>query len=212
VKALASESRPTFCFTIAVVLLLAVFFSAQIVFPQDQKSVVDEKQQVGKWVRSFLNTWLVERNIQKAKTSFTKTAYTNEAMLQESCAGYIKAADRKSQTAISAGIEKFLQDFLPQKPAASLEEVLDRKAVSEIVYGSGSNPINNPESDSYIIVKLKKNQLPDNDSAETEFLRKHLPASDFYASFVPVGGGWVYFLWISEDNRWEIYHASVVCV
>jgi len=192
--------------------MLGVCFSSQNAFAQSQKSVPNEQKQVSETVESFLSAWLVERNIEKAKTFFAKSAYSNEAMLQESCAVYIKAVDRMSDMAITAGIEKFLQDFLPEKPAASLKLVLDRKSVSEILYEPGMKPINNPESDYHVLAKLRKDQLPPNESGETEFLRKHLPVNDFYASFVPVGGGWTYFLWIFENNRWAIYHASIVCL
>jgi hypothetical protein len=198
--------------TMMVCLLLGIIIiPTQIAFSREQDSVMDEPQHLKKSIRLFLTAWLIERNIEKAETKFGKSAYANEAMFSESCAGYIKEADRKLKAAIKAGIEQFLRDGLPEKPVTSLDAALEKRSVSEMARQIRGRAMNNPEKDHFLLLKLKKNQVPVDEAWAKIYLQKNLP-EDFYVSFVPIGGGLVYFLWISEDNRWAIYHASLVCM
>jgi hypothetical protein len=198
---------------IASILLLEACLGAQAprkAMPKDEKTTMTEQQRIRDSVQSFLTVWLVDRSLDKAKLSFGDAVFNNEALLQASCAGYIKSEDRKSETARRAGVQKFLQDFLPKEPAVSLDKVLNREAIMPLVDQLGFKPANSPEADLFILAKLTKEQLPVNESWETDYLRKNLPAS-FYASFVPIGQGLIYFLWVPEGNNWVIYHASLVC-
>ena len=84
-------------------------------------SSMTEIQRVRDSVRLFLTAWLVDRDLDTAKSAFGKAAFKNDALLQASCARYIKPDDRGSDIAIKAGIEKFLQDYLPKAPVTSLD-------------------------------------------------------------------------------------------
>lgn len=170
-----------------------------------------EQQRVRNDVQSFLTAWLVDRNLEKAKSWFGEAAFTNEAILQAPCASYIKSDDRGSETARIAGVQKFLQDFLPQERAASLGEVLSRDASSALVDQLGTRPVNDPKVDLFVLAKLTTEQLPIDKSCVADYLRKTLPSS-FYVTFVPVDRGMVYFLWVPQGSDWRIYHASLVCM
>lgn len=170
-----------------------------------------EQQRVRDDVQSFLTTWLVDRNIEKAKLSFGAAAIGNEAILQASCAGYIRPEERGSEMARRTGVQKFLQDFLPQKPVTALGEVLTRDATSVLLDQLGTKITNDPRADLFVLAKLSKAELPGDDPRDVDYLRKNLPSS-FYISFVPVGQGMIYFVWVSQGNEWRIYHASLVCM
>lgn len=205
---------PFYAGVIVGILLIEACVSAQAppkASQKGEKTIMTEQQSVRESVRSFLTVWLVDRNLDKAKLSFGNAAFNNEALLQASCAGYIKSEDRKSEAARRAGVQKFLQDFLPKNPVTSLDKVLNREAIMPLVNRLALKPANSPESDLFILAKLTKEQLPVNESWEAEYLRKNLPAN-FYASFVPIGEGLIYFLWVPEGNNWVIYQASLVCI
>lgn len=201
---------------ITSILLIEACLSAQSPPKEASKSErvnMTEPQRIRDYVRSFLTAWLVDRDIDKAKLSFGGAAFNNEALFQASCAGYIKSEDRKSETARRAGVQKFLQDFLPKSPVVSLDKVLNKETIKSLLDPLGFKPANNPEMDLFILAKLTKKQLPVNDESwEEDYLQKNLPPS-FYASFVPIGQGLIYFLWVPEEgSRWVIYHASLVCM
>lgn len=196
------------------ILLIEACLSAQAppkATPTGEKATMTEQQRIRDCIRSFLTVWLVDRNVDKAKLSFGNAAFSNEALLQASCAGYIKPDDRKSEVARRAGVQKFLQDFLPQDAAVSLDKLLNRDAIFPLVDQLGFKPANSPEADLFVLAKLTKEQLAVDESWEADYLRKNLPAS-FYASFVPIGQGLIYFIWVPEGNSWVIYHASLVCM
>lgn len=170
-----------------------------------------EQQRVRNAVQSFLTVWLVDQNLEKAKSSFGEAAFTNEAILQAPCAGYIKPDDRGSETARRAGVQRFLQDFLPKKRAATLGEVLSRDAISALVEQLGTKLVNDPKADLFVLARLTTEQLPIGESRDADYLRRTL-SSSFYVSFVPVGQGMIYFLWVPQGSDWRIYHASLVCM
>jgi hypothetical protein len=170
-----------------------------------------EQQRVRNAVQSFLTVWLVDQDLEKAKSSFGAAGFTNEAMLQASCAGYIKPDDRGSETARRAGVQKFLQDFLPQKRAATLGEVLSREPISALVEQLGTKLVNDPKVDLFVLARLTTEQLPIGESGDADYFRRTLPPS-FYVSFVPIGQGMIYFVWVPQGSDWRIYHASLVCM
>lgn len=172
-----------------------------------------EHQLVRDTVQSFLSVWLIESATDRALLFFGDAAFQNEAMLAASCANYIKPEERSSEQARRAGVNKFLQDFTPTERKTNLSEVLNREAIVPLVAQMGSKVINDPQADLFVVAKMTQEELPVEESKETEYLRTHLPAT-FYVSFVPVGEGMVYFLWVPEDKdkAWKIYHASIVCM
>ncbi len=170
-----------------------------------------EQQCVRNDVQSFLTAWLVNRNLEQAKRSFAAAAFSNEAMLQAPCADYIKPGDRGSATARRAGVEEFLKDFLPPRQVSSLGEVLSRDALSALVDQLGTRIVNDPKVDLFAVARLTTAQLPVGEARDAEYLRRNLPPR-FYASFVPIGQGMIYFLWVPQGNDWRIYHASLVCM
>jgi len=162
-------------------------------------------------VRSFLSTWLIERDPGRAVLFFGKDAFKNEAMLSASCAGYIKPNERTSETARRAGVDKFLRDFVPAEAKPALSAVLNRAAVAALEKQMAGKLTNDPNVDLFAVAKLTKDDLPLEESKESDYLRLHLPAS-FYASFVPIDEGLIYFVWVPEGKTWKIYHASLVCM
>ena len=170
-----------------------------------------EIQRVRDSVRSFLTSWLLDRDVSEAKKSFGSAAFKNAALLQDPCAQYIKYDDLKSEKAISSGIEEFLRDFLPNPSVTSLHQVLNKQTIASLADQFESRSVNNAMSDLFILVKLSKNELTGEESWETDYLKESV-SSDFYASFVPVDEGLIFFIWIPDGNRWVIYHASIFCV
>jgi hypothetical protein len=162
-------------------------------------------------VQSFLSVWLIERDPARAALFFGKDAFQNEAILSASCAGYIKPSERASEAARRAGVDRFLRDFVPSEAKRGLSEVLNRAALASLTKRMAGKLTNNPSVDQFAIAKLTKDDLPLENSKESDYLRSHLPAT-FYASFVPIEEGVVYFVWISEGKTWRIYQASLVCM
>lgn len=180
-----------------------------------QKSPVpptnQERTTVRRTALAFLNSWLVKRDLETAKQSFGPTAYQNQEMLQESCAGYIKPELKSSEEARRAGIGKFLQDFLPAAPVQRLDQVLNEKTAIEIGAQLGASLANDPKADGFVLAKLSRDQVPTSSPEVKGYLSSRLPA-DFYVSFVPIGSGTVYFLWTRDASVWRIMHASLVCM
>ena len=172
---------------------------------------MSEQQRVRDSVRYFLTVWLVERDLEKAKASFGAAAFRNEAILQASCAGYIRPEDRGSENARRAGVQKFLQKFLPQKPVTALSEVLDGNAIAPLVDQLGTRVANDPKLDLFVLARLRAEELPVGEARDVDYLRKSVPSSS-YVSFIPVGQGMIYFVWIPQGSEWRIYHASLVCM
>lgn len=172
---------------------------------------MSEQQRVRDYVRSFLTVWLVERDVERAKAWFGAAAFSNEAILQASCAGYIRPEDRGSENARRAGVQKFLRDFLPQEPVTALSEVLGRDAIAPLVDQLGTRVANDPKLDLFVLARLGAAELPVGEARDLDYLRKNLPSIS-YVSFVQVGQGMIYFVWIPQGSEWRIYHASIVCM
>ncbi len=207
----------TFLRSIGVVVILVVTGCsvAQVRHqPPAQESAernMTEQQLVRDSVQVFLSSWLIDRDADKAIRSFGEGALKNESMLQESCASYIKPEERGSEVARRAGIKKFLRDFLPGKAPRSLGDVLDRASLAPMTEQLGNKLVNDPNTDLFALAELTAGEVPTSNSEEAAYLKKHLPPK-FYASFVPVGQGMVYFLWVPEGGQWRIFHASLVCM
>lgn len=200
---------------LSVFLLVPGCSSAQVRPAQDASKVkgqaMTEQQLVRDNVRAFLSVWLIERATDKAALFFGNEAFQNEAMLAASCASYIKPQERGSEKARRAGVDKFLRDFAPTEPKADLSQVLNRETIVPLMAQMGGKVTNDPKVDLFVVAKMTREEVPAEESKEADYLRKHLPAS-FYASFVPVGEGMIYFLWVPEGKNWTIYHASLVCM
>jgi hypothetical protein len=170
-----------------------------------------ELRAIQQTVHSFLKAWLVERDVERAKSAFGRGAAQNEAMLQAPCAGFIKAEDRHSESARREGIERFLRDFLPRQPVKSLGQALNRELAVRMGRQFGTQLANDPATDRYVLARLTKDQFSTGSSEGAEYLRNALPHG-FWVSFVPIGDGTVYFVWVSEGTTWRIFHASLVCM
>jgi hypothetical protein len=179
--------------------------------PTNGTAATREKQLVYKTVQSFLNSWLVRRDLEETMTAFGTTAFQNEAILQESCAGYIKLGQRPSEEARRNGIKRFLQDFMPTAAVSSLSEVLNQSSAVRMGVQLGASLVNDPKADGFVLAQLTRDQMPVSSSEITSYLRGKLPR-EVYASFVPAREGMVYFLWVREGRAWRILHASLVCM
>ena len=76
---------------------------------------------------------------------------------------------------------------------------------------SGAALANDPKADGFVLARLRQDQIPTSSTDVKDYLRAKLPA-EFYAAFVPIGSGTVYFIWVREDSDWRISHASLVCM
>ncbi|MFN7923335.1 MAG: hypothetical protein U0Q16_24750 [Bryobacteraceae bacterium] len=168
-------------------------------------------QQLNSTIRSFLNAWLIERDIVKAEAFFGASAKKNEMMLQESCAGYIRPEARKSEVGRREGIRRFLKEFQAPPGIGTLAGVLNGSGASRIAGAAGSLAVNDVAKDGYILLKVQKGRVPGATPEAELYLRARLPAHS-YASLVPLGGGIVRFLWVFEGANWRIFHASIVCM
>lgn len=157
----------------------------------------------------------MERDLEAAKTAFGTAAFRNEAILQQPCAGYIDPQRRTSETERRLGVERFLRDFMPADPVASLAGALDSASAVAMALQSGDRVVNDPEGEGFVLAEFTKSQIATGSFEIGErledSLRSQLP-DEFYASFIPIGGGVVYFFWLREGQAWRILHASLVCM
>lgn len=165
-------------------------------------------------VRTFVRNWLVQRNVESAFAWFNNAALGNEVLLRASCAGYIAEEDTLSPPTREAGIREFLTDFSREFGGQQLVSAAHNDVFSETLAELGDRILNDTTVDSFVVVKFPDSELRDSESYEDhedEYLRTHLPPVSFI-SFVPVGGGMTYFIWVPEGDSWRIYHANMVCM
>lgn len=144
---------------------------------------------------------------------FSETAFSNEAFLGDSCAGYIKDPDRKSRAAIKEGARKFLGEFRREMITGSYATCgQNRLAGLEKQYGR--KVLNNAVADGYVLSYLYPEEIRTLSDSEigNKFLEKNLPSAGFFVVFVPAGEGVCYFFWLRDRNCWRIYHAGLVCM
>lgn len=199
-------------FLFSVLLLIHSLFLLPSVagHPSTQK----EKQELKKLqaaIEMFLNSWLVEHDVEKARQHFSVASTLNEMMLSADCAGYINDEDRKSKAAVQAGIEKFLRDFTTGNPGRSLSEQLGTSRISP---PSQSNVLNDVQKDRYLLVKFisRKLQKIIQERKVIDQLRKETKGKSFYISFIQIGNGVLYFVWLQSAGQWQVYHADMVCI
>jgi hypothetical protein len=186
--------------------------------PGKGAKVVSQMDKEGAGVRistkAFLTSWLVERNDAKALQSFSDQAYSNRVMLHESCAGYIKDADRRSRDGIKKGIQKFLADASSLHHAKTLNEALNLTVVLKLAQQLEGKVTNNVKEDGFLLVHSSSVDAIDlaTEPEASAFLKAHLPPQGFYEAFVPLGQGMSVFLWIKEGDAWKIYHVALVCM
>ncbi|HEX4997077.1 MAG TPA: hypothetical protein VFY29_02560 [Terriglobia bacterium] len=162
-------------------------------------------------VREFLNSWLVDRNVELALQSFGAAAIQNEMMLSDSCAGYIAPSERASEQSRRDGIARFLRDFLPEPPVTDLRRALNAATAARLASQKASRVINDPTTDSYVLMRVGKDEISGETSEATRYLRARLPAS-VNVLIVPIGAGMVNFVWTPEGSGWKVAHASLVCM
>jgi hypothetical protein len=205
-------SRVLGIFLISFLTLACPFAQVQPQAPEPAgRADMTEEQVVRDSTQSFLTAWLVDQDLARATAWFSEAAFQNEAILQEPCSGYVKSEERGSEPARRAGVKKFLLDFLPGQRVKTLGQILNPGTISEVGDQLAGKLVNNPKTDLFALAKLTKQGIPATDVKDADYLRAKLPER-FYASFVPVGGGLVYFLWIPDPKGWRIYHASLVCM
>jgi hypothetical protein len=184
------------------------------------KVEANEAAAVRECIRSFLSTWLIERDFVKALGSFSERSFSNQAMFYEDCSGYIEDTDRASPEAIRKGTQEFLRDFITGDDALrrykTLDSALNVQPILPMVKKLGKNALNRNsfEADHFLVVHLMPagiKSLIDEPKA-AKFLKGQLPKSGFYVSFAAIGDGVVYFIWVKEGESWKIYHASMICM
>lgn len=179
------------------------------VLPKDMDSIALQKN-----VKAFLNIWLISRQLKEAKRFFSQQAYTNKAMLSESCAGYVSDSDRNSTEAIHRGVERFLADIQDIPKQKTLKKALDHKKISEMATQLKGKVLNDIEADHFLLINIG-NQEVDNliDKPESAtFLKEYLSNKVIYLSLIPRGQGLMFFLWGKEKQSWKIFHASLICI
>lgn len=176
------------------------------------QNVQNESDQVRERITKFLTAWFTEQNTKHAMGFFSKEAFKNQAMLSESCAGYISPEQRQSESAIKSGVGEFLNDFITGPKGRSLSQVLNEQRISG-KGGKGVELVNNIANDRYALYKIDRSHMPEllEDQARSEYLQSHLPAGDWYVSLIAIYDGFFYLIWVKEDGRWRIFHVSLVC-
>lgn len=175
------------------------------------KSLPSDTEQLQPRVKEFLDVWLVGHDFKKSLLFFSAQATSNEVMLQADCGGYIKEGQRKSQSAVQAGIEKFLRNFASGAKGRKMSEQLDTSRFTQ------ANPLkgllNDVKRDKYLLVKLSTDDLGElvHDSSVVDALRSKLKSDYFYFSLISMKGGVFYLLWIKESGHWRIYHVDLIC-
>ena len=162
-------------------------------------------------IEAFLSSWLVGHDIEKSLRFFSVHSALNKMMLNADCAGYIKAEDRKSKAAIQAGTEKFLRDFASGNIGRSLAEQLN---IARIIPPNPSDALNNVQKDRYLLVKLSSRASKKliQEKKVIDKLRGTSNGKHSYISFIQIGDGVLYFVWVQDAGRWQIYHADIVCI
>ncbi len=177
-----------------------------------QQPVPQQEDQVRDSVRSFLTVWLLDGSVEKALEFFGESSTRNPALLGGSCSSFIPSEERGSAKARRSGLKRFLLDFAGSDRRTNLAQVLDAEALPPLIDQLGERVVNDAESDLFAVARMTREELPsEENSAENGGLGEQLP-EHFYATFVPIDGGIVYFLWVPEASEWKIHHAELVCM
>jgi hypothetical protein len=165
-------------------------------------------------VHDFLIAWLVKRDATKALQSFSKDAFSDQVMLNESCSGYISEANRTSPSAVQSAVRMFLADTPRKRTPKNLDDALDPSRITVLpgrMVGKVANDVN---VDRFLLVPSEHVDIASltERPQSAEFLRQHLGSRPFYVSIVPLGKGLGYFMWIKEGGTWKIMHAGLVCM
>ena len=172
----------------------------------------DDIQNLRVSVSDFLTQFLVERNPAKALTSFSQSAFENLAMFDDSCSGYVKDGERTAG-GIRRGVEKFLNDAGSLPLTQSLRS-LSAEALVPLKRKMGARAVNFSTDDPFILVHATPGEVASLMSRKSAkaFLRKHLRSKSPVVSYIPLGQGVGYLVWVKEGAQWKIWHASLVCM
>jgi len=191
-----------------VVCFFAVCLSVQSGEKNQQQSQRSrhELSEVRKEIRNFFQTWLIQRDTNKAMQYFSSAAFKNTAMLQESFDSNSQMIDRKSENGIKKLIIKFLEAGISGFYPKNLEEAIGSDNLGDLRKQLGCKVLNT--NDEFLLIWLLPKEIPEDDETFIR-LKKQLPSTGFYVSFAFVRGGLCSFCWIKEKGKWRIFHAEV---
>lgn len=163
-------------------------------------------------VSEFLMQFLVKRSPAKAITSFSKSAFENLAMFDDGCSGYVEEGARNAG-GIRRGVEKFLNDA-GSLPATQGLRTLNTEALVPLKRKLGARAMYFSTDDPFILVHAKPSEVASMMSRKSAkaFLEKHLRSKSPVVSYIPLGQGVGYLVWLKEGAEWKIWHAALVCM
>jgi hypothetical protein len=169
----------------------------------------------------FLLDWLVKKDNKKALKYFSKLAFSNAEMLNESCAGYIADSNYISPNLVKDGVTKFLSDFSSDKANKTFDEWL-AKTDSKFDEGEYKEfAIALPKTTKYLLFSSKPKIVKSILGNESRFLylNKYVLLENTKTQVIGLNLndngektiGYVYLIWLLENKDWKIVHAGMFC-
>jgi hypothetical protein len=172
-------------------------------------------------IDNFLKDWLVNKDNKKAIEFFSKKAFSNKEMLNESCAGFIKDDNRSSPTAVKEGVTKFLSGFSSDKTNITLDEWLVKKESSFDEGDYKKFAVALPQTAKYWLLNSEKKVVKSIIGNKNRFsnLNKYLILKNTKTLLIGLNlnedgeqtVGYVYFIWSKENKDWKIVHIGMFC-
>jgi hypothetical protein len=172
-------------------------------------------------IDNFLKDWLVNKDNDKSIEFFSKKAFSNKEILNESCAGYIKDDKRSSPTDLKEGVTKFLSDFSSDETHKTFDEWLVKK---DSIFDEGDYKkfaVALPKTIEYRIFVSDKKVVKSFLGNENRYsrLNKYLIFKNTKTLLIGLNLnedgeqtiGYVYFIWSKENSNWKIVHAGIFC-
>lgn len=193
------------------VLCVALFLSCWVPNHYSQSEPADGWAGFLEQARAFCRWFDGREKVEKALDFFSEKAFSNANMLCEDCAGYLRDADRQYPAMVRLAVRRFLLDFRHEfRHHRSKTDYFS--AVRKYVEREGQQIISSV-NDPFVGVFLHREELKTlaSDWRCADNLVKTLPTEECCKTYHQVGEGIIYFLWIRENGRWQIFHAGMEC-
>jgi len=162
-------------------------------------------------IRHFVEDWLEKGDINSSLGYFNHNIFSSDVMYQEDCASfgalsfYINSKKDCKQAIVSA-LEWYFKELQGDRKFLPSDEI-------DISPESGIRPLNDPESDEFFIFSGDDLQSIPFISEDKSFIRIKSVIKDrkFYFVLFPLKIGACFFIWIKNNNSWEILHAETIC-
>lgn len=180
-----------------------------------QRSVVRDQ------VASFLSTWLIERNSEKALSFLSSEAIRGPIVLSSSCAGYIPSRERHNPHSVRKGVLSFLDEGKAAVSAQTMSGVLSTELLEGMDEDLIRKAVNDVNSDAFLLLKISQAS----DLEELVFIVENLHAGRMLLQQLESGDLYVgiaavktpdavvpfYLVWKQEASGWKIIHLDLIC-